>query len=171
MMALSSLAATTCLPSGVNHAASGALKVCPAARSPARGNCHILRPLGSMISTRSPPPSEIRIGPGNTEGSEPGASQPGPEAVSAVAPLNVVAALVGVGAVAAAPRAECDATDFAGGLAGVAAAMSHQDPTATPAVRVTSSPLTSRQCRRSSGEGARRCLLLTVILQVEHGPG
>jgi hypothetical protein len=124
-----------------------------------------------MISTRSPPPSEIRIGPGNIEGSEPGASQPGPEAVSAIAPLDEVAAVVGGGVVAATPSGECDAADFAGGFAGVAAAMSYQDPTAILAVSVTSSPLTSRRCRRSSGEGARRCLLLTVILQVGHGPG
>jgi len=68
-----------------------------------------------MISTRSPPPSEIRIGPGNTEGSEPGASQPGPEAVSAIAVLDEVAAVVGGGVVAAASGGECDAADLAGG--------------------------------------------------------
>src|SRR5450631_248108 len=118
-MLLSSLGTMTCLPSGLNHATSGALNVCPAAKSPGRGNCHILRPLGSMISTRLPPPSEIRRGPGSTEGSEPGASQPGPEAVSATAPLMEVGATVG-SAVPVAPSGECDAV--AGGFDGVAAA-------------------------------------------------
>jgi hypothetical protein len=124
-----------------------------------------------MISTRSPPPSEIRIGPGNTEGSEPGASQPGPEAVSARGPLDEVDVTVEDGVVAALPSGECEDADFAGGFDGVAAATSHQDPTAMLAVSATSSPRMSRQCRRSSGEGAIRCLLLTVFLQVGHGPG
>src|SRR5450759_4948475 len=92
-MLLSSLATTTCLLSGLNHATSGALKLCPAARSPGRGNCHRSRPLASMISNRLPLPSAIRSGPGNTEGSEPGASQPGPRTAG-----SMTGALVEVGA-------------------------------------------------------------------------
>src|SRR5450631_268633 len=177
-MLVSSLATTTCLPSGLNHATSGSLKDCPAARSPARGNCHRLRPLGSMISTRLPSPSAINTGPGSTEGSEPGASQPGPEAVSAMGPLAVVG-VVAVGccvvAVAAwvAPGGQCeDIPPALAGAFGVApAVMSHQDPKPRPTTSAASSPRTSRQCFRSSGDGARRCCPLTVFLQLEHGPG
>src|ERR1035437_8680455 len=107
----SSEAVRTCLPSGLNHATSGDLKVCPAARSPGRGNCHIFRPLGSIISPRLPPPSAIRRGPGSTEGSEPWASQPAPEAVSALGPLAEVGA-PGWGTLVAvlASFGQCDAT-------------------------------------------------------------
>src|SRR5664280_180802 len=154
-MLLSSLGTMTCLPSGLNHAASGALKVCPAVRSPGRGNCHIFRPLGSMISTRLPPASEIRRGPGSTEGSEPGASQPGPEAVSAMATLVEVGATAGVDfevVVVAPSGCTCDAIT-AGGFEGVAAAAkSHQDPTPMVAISATSSPRTNRPSYVDTGD-------------------
>src|ERR1035437_7909633 len=171
----SSEAVRTCLPSGLNHATSGDLKVSPAARPPGRGNCHIFRPLGSIISTRLPPPSAISRGPGSTEGSEPGASQPAPEAVSALGPLAEVGA-PGWGTLVAvlASFGQCDATPpaFAGGFAGLpAAVMSHQDPRPTPAISATSSARMTSQCLRSSGDGASRCRPLMMFLQLGHGPG
>src|SRR5450631_390148 len=135
----------------------------------------MLRPLGSMISTLLPSPSAINTGPGSTEGSDPGASQPGPEAASAMGPLVVVGAVAGGGWVAvdaagvAPSGGQCDAIV---GVVGVApAVISHQEPRPRPAISATSSPRTSRQCFRSSGVGARRCCPLTVFLQLEHGPG
>src|SRR5665647_3125016 len=70
-----------CLPSGVKNASSGVLKLCPGARSPGRGNCHMVLPRGSMIINRWLCSSAIRIGPGNAEGSDPEVSRLGPEAV------------------------------------------------------------------------------------------
>src|SRR5450631_758762 len=136
----------------------------------------MLRPLGSMISTLLPSPSAINSGPGSTVGSEPGASQPGPEAVSALGPLVVVGVVAGAGWVAVdaagvAPGGQCE--DIVGVLVlGVApAVISHQEPRPRPAISAMSSPRTSRQCFRSSGVGARRCCPLTVFLLLEHGPG
>src|SRR5664279_1390747 len=165
MMWVSSLATTTCLLSGLNHATSGALNVWPAARSPARGNCHRFRPLESMMSTRLPFPSAISTGPGSTEGSEPGASQPGPVAVREIGALAATVTAGAVDAVAGAVVAllvvaggKCEAIPLAAGFGGVSAeARSHQEPTLTLAISATSSPRTSRQCRRSSGDGASRC--------------
>src|SRR5450631_517590 len=123
-MSVSSLATTTCLPSGLNQAVSGDLKVCPAARSPGRGNCHIFRPLGSMISTRFPSPSAISRGPGSTDGSEPGASHPGPEAVSEMGPSEEVGATDGCVAEFGLAADACDTMPAAvvGGFAGLPAA-------------------------------------------------
>src|ERR1035437_4392906 len=172
-MLVSSLATTTCFWSGLNHASSGALKLCPAARSPGRGNCHMFRPLESMISTRLPPPSAIRTGPGNTEGSEPAASQLGPEtAGSTTAPLGVVAATAGA-ADGVTLGGKCDAIPaavFGDVVDGLASATNHQDPTPMAASSVMSSPRPSRQCRRNSGDGVSRLLPLMVFLQFGHGP-
>src|SRR5665811_795573 len=90
----SSWATMICLPSGVKNASSGVLKVCPGARSPGRGNCHMVRPRGSMIINRWLCSSAIRIGPGNAEGLEPEVSLPGPEAVRV---RGAMAAVVGRG--------------------------------------------------------------------------
>src|SRR5664280_1767548 len=125
-MLVSSLATTTCSWSGLNDATSGALKLCPAPRSPARGNGHMVRPLESMMNTRLPPPSAIRTGPGSTDGSEPAASQLGPEtAGSTRAPLGETAtAGVDVALLVGVTAGKCDAIPaaFAGVLEGVAAA-------------------------------------------------
>src|SRR3954469_25706213 len=64
------------LPSAEKNASSGILNVSPGARSPGRGNRHRTLPCGSTISSRSFFLSAMRMGPGSTDGSEPGARCP-----------------------------------------------------------------------------------------------
>jgi hypothetical protein len=67
-------------PSGEKNASSGWANVWPRARSPGRGNSHLIRPCGSTISSRLLWWSAMSTSAGSTAGSEPGASRPGPAA-------------------------------------------------------------------------------------------
>src|SRR5579871_4600263 len=76
----SSWVATILVPSGEKKASSGTLNVSPGARSPDWGYCQSSCPLGATTSRRLFALSAMRIGPGRTDGSEPGWRKEGPVA-------------------------------------------------------------------------------------------
>ena len=73
----SSSVAMMYFPSGVKKESSGMLKVWPGARSPGRGNSQTIDPCGLTTINRLLDRSAIKIGPGSTEGFDPGARTAG----------------------------------------------------------------------------------------------
>src|SRR5215831_7974478 len=84
--------ATICCPSGDTNASSGGPNSPAPGTAGPDGNCQRIRPSGSTSSSRWLSSSAMSTSAGNTPGSDPGASAPGPWAGSSGNALAGVAA-------------------------------------------------------------------------------